>query len=417
MPRRPPQRSPLHAPLAFCAAAALAALFGCGDGEKPPLPVEKPAPPPTPPPARTLMPDAELLYTTGLEARDPDRFVANVKRAAELGLRKANHRLGLYYYRGEFNQLRDFNEAAHWFQAGAEKGDPLAMQAIGWACHTGLGVPQDDAQAEQWLRKAVAGGSESAAGALDIVCKGHWTVYRTDGSEHTTWDKPAGSEGIWRLTRIEPKYAGNADFIYFKPDGWPQPEKMPVRPEPSYVVYYWTGKDWRTREELPPATHRRLLEAATPEHLEAAAVYNKGFAPMRALRARMMLAHFRRQAQKPGLTEHDRTQAESQARFQERLLKDYEEHPEKAPGGSRYKEEPPEDLSKALSFRLLALETRNGLDKVYGDRAKAYEKAAKLKREGDPQKELPDLEASCEEGEAYLKLQEDLLRTLEAHIK
>ena len=85
------------------------------------------------------------------------------QRAAQ-GDMTAQHNLGRRYYRGE-GVPQDDAEAAAWYRKAADQGDPHAQYNLGVLYGEGQGVPQDDAQAVAWTRKAADQGEPRAVPA------------------------------------------------------------------------------------------------------------------------------------------------------------------------------------------------------------------------------------------------------------
>lgn len=109
----------------------------------------------------------DLLY--GLPA-ERDRAQGNVhlRKAAELGHRRAQAMLGANYFKGR-GVTRDYDEAVHWLQIAAEDGDPLAQRLLGEAYRDGRGVEKDPVLALKWLALSGRGGSVAAR----FMAQGH----------------------------------------------------------------------------------------------------------------------------------------------------------------------------------------------------------------------------------------------------
>ncbi len=56
----------------------------------------------------------------------------------------------------------DDAEAAKWFRKAAKQGDAQAQHNLGVMYQTGMGVPEDDAEAVKWFRKAAEQGYANA---------------------------------------------------------------------------------------------------------------------------------------------------------------------------------------------------------------------------------------------------------------
>lgn len=82
----------------------------------------------------------------------------------------------------------------------AEGGDAAAEKRLGEAYHTGLGAPQDDQSAAEWLRKAALQGDSGAATELgDLYSysrrKGRDSNLEVDDSEAAKWYRIAADKG------------------------------------------------------------------------------------------------------------------------------------------------------------------------------------------------------------------------------
>lgn len=95
----------------------------------------------------SAMLDLGLLYGYRLNA--PALGFEWCRRAAELGNREAQWRLGQMYEEG-FGAAKDPAQAVYWYK----KADiPLAYKDLARCYREGIGVPKDAAQAEYWQRK------------------------------------------------------------------------------------------------------------------------------------------------------------------------------------------------------------------------------------------------------------------------
>ena len=92
--------------------------------------------------------DLGLLYGYRLNA--PALGFEWCRRAAELGNREAQWRLGQMYEEG-FGVAKNPAQAVYWYK----KADiPLAYKDLARCYREGIGVPKDAAQAEYWQCKA-----------------------------------------------------------------------------------------------------------------------------------------------------------------------------------------------------------------------------------------------------------------------
>ena len=63
-------------------------------------------------------------------------------------------------------RYRDDYEAARWYRAAAEQGNPNAENNLGVLYESGRGVPRDKREALRWFRAAAAKGHPGAKEAL-----------------------------------------------------------------------------------------------------------------------------------------------------------------------------------------------------------------------------------------------------------
>lgn len=83
--------------------------------------------------------------------------LALARPAAAKGDAKAAFVLGQLYGSGKGGVESDYAAAAKWYKAAAEKGDPIAQVWFASSLAGGRGVPKDQAEADRWYVKAVAG--------------------------------------------------------------------------------------------------------------------------------------------------------------------------------------------------------------------------------------------------------------------
>ena len=89
------------------------------------------------------------------------------REKAEQGDAKAQYNLGWMYYKGE-GVPQDDAEAAKWFRKAAVQGNDRAQFGLGVMYDEGQGVPQDDAEALKWYRKAAEQGNADAQNNLGV---------------------------------------------------------------------------------------------------------------------------------------------------------------------------------------------------------------------------------------------------------
>ena len=84
----------------------------------------------------------------------------SIKERAEQGDAEAQSALGIMYDLGE-GVPEDDAEAVKWYRKAAEQGNADAQCNLGIMYDLGEGVPEDDAEAAKWFRKAAEQGEGS----------------------------------------------------------------------------------------------------------------------------------------------------------------------------------------------------------------------------------------------------------------
>jgi TPR repeat protein len=87
------------------------------------------------------------------------------RAAADTGDPVGQHDLGVLYYKGQGVRL-DYNVAAHWVALAAQQGHPYAACDLGYLYENGRGVPLDYVAAYTWYSRAAASGDARAAAHL-----------------------------------------------------------------------------------------------------------------------------------------------------------------------------------------------------------------------------------------------------------
>jgi len=81
----------------------------------------------------------------------------SIKERAEQGDAEAQSALGIMYDLGE-GVPEDDAEAVKWYRKAAEQGNGEAQHTLGIMYANGKGVPEDDVEAAKWYRKAAEQG-------------------------------------------------------------------------------------------------------------------------------------------------------------------------------------------------------------------------------------------------------------------
>ncbi|WP_232792779.1 peptidoglycan-binding protein [Caulobacter hibisci] len=119
--------------------------------------------------------DGEALFADAvrrLEAKDR-AGIAPLRKAANLGLPKAQFLLAKMYEMGEGGQKKDLTEARRWYERAAQSGDASAMHNVGLFASRGQGGPENWTTAATWFRKAAeAGLVDSQFNLAQLYAKG-----------------------------------------------------------------------------------------------------------------------------------------------------------------------------------------------------------------------------------------------------
>ena len=84
----------------------------------------------------------------------------------------AQYKLGVIYHNGQ-GVPEDDAQAAVWYRKAAEQGDAAAQTYLGWMYDIGYGVLQNYAQATVWYRKAVEQRDADAPGESHLEFRSH----------------------------------------------------------------------------------------------------------------------------------------------------------------------------------------------------------------------------------------------------
>ena len=98
-----------------------------------------------------------LITSTAFSAPDFEETMA----AAKQGNAVAQYNLGVMYAKGDGVPENDA-EAVKWYRKAAEQGNAIAQYNLGVKYDNGEGVPENDAEAVKWYRKAADQGYAAA---------------------------------------------------------------------------------------------------------------------------------------------------------------------------------------------------------------------------------------------------------------
>ena len=105
-----------------------------------------------------------LLSFQSVNALDFDE----TKVLADQGDVNAQFNLGSMYEKGEGVPENDA-EAVKWYRKAADQGNADAQLILGYMYEQGKGVPENDAEAVKWYRKAAEQGSERGQTKLGLI--------------------------------------------------------------------------------------------------------------------------------------------------------------------------------------------------------------------------------------------------------
>ncbi len=156
--------------------------------------------------------DAEAQYNLGAMyfGQNPEKAIAWLTKAAVQGYSHAFTLLGSIYGHGTGGVALDTQKAAQWYRQGADGGDAQCQYTLGYMYAEGTWVPQDDAQANYWLEKAMASGKlaqeqYNAALAYNIeVCKrmGAKGVKKVTAPEQNTMSSAENAQLVEHLPNV-----------------------------------------------------------------------------------------------------------------------------------------------------------------------------------------------------------------------
>ncbi len=120
-------------------------------------------------------------------------FTSALRKAAEQGDADSQAGLGAAYFSG-LGVPQDYAEAMRWYRKAADQGDARAQVAVGWMYATGTGVPQNYTEAVKWIRKSADQGYGWAQSVLgSMYFEGTGVVQ--DYTEAFKWFQRAAEQG------------------------------------------------------------------------------------------------------------------------------------------------------------------------------------------------------------------------------
>ena len=149
----------------------------------------------TPPPAAPQE-NAQALFDDGvrkIEAKDRSGLEI-MRKAANLGLPRAQFYLGKMYEMGEGGVKKDLAEARRWTERAATAGDARAMHNLALFYFKGEGGAKNSTTAANWFRKAADQGLVDSQFNLAQLYEGGWGVSQNP-AEAYKWYVIAGRAG------------------------------------------------------------------------------------------------------------------------------------------------------------------------------------------------------------------------------
>lgn len=152
---------------------------------------------------------AKTQYRIGKDCEKDNNFeeaLSCYKKAAELGLPEAQHKLGSIYY-----SAKSFDEAFRWFSKAAEQGMAKAQLFLGGMYFLGDGVEENQELGFEWCEKAAKQGDEVAKYVLMQMRKFQERASQNDSEALEEYENAAEKNEI---KSIMEKVAKNPDLIY-----------------------------------------------------------------------------------------------------------------------------------------------------------------------------------------------------------
>ena len=156
---------------------------------------------------------AVLLVSGGASAQAPTTStetaeIAALRVKANAGDADAQYNLGVWYHFGK-GVPQDDAQAVSWFRKAAEQGDAGAQYNLGIAYRLGEGVPQDYAQAASWYLKSAEQGNPGAQFNLGLMYSNGQGVPQNYVEAHK-WRNLAASRAD---AEDQKRYAGFRDAL------------------------------------------------------------------------------------------------------------------------------------------------------------------------------------------------------------
>ena len=140
------------------------------------------------------------LTERGEDSREKADCLKTIKEVASKGLAAAQYNLGIIHHTGQGVPQSDAL-AVEWYRKAADQGNIYAQYNLGYKYRDGsVGLPQSDALAVEWFRKAADQGCADAQNDLGVMyadgCGGLPKSYSTA----LWWARKAQAQGLERAT-------------------------------------------------------------------------------------------------------------------------------------------------------------------------------------------------------------------------
>ena len=159
---------------------------------------------------------SDKLYYEGKELYDIQDYQEAfplLKKAAEMGHKKAQFRVGRCYERGHGVAV-DEKKAYYWYSRSAKQGVGKALYAVGNCYKHGIGVAQNDKEAFAWFGKAAQQGSAEGQYAVGkCYLKGEGVAanqMRARGWIRKAIQNPSGGSDVYAKIKADASH-GDAD--------------------------------------------------------------------------------------------------------------------------------------------------------------------------------------------------------------
>ncbi|MGB8353436.1 MAG: DUF3592 domain-containing protein [Chthoniobacteraceae bacterium] len=149
----------------------------------------------TPSPTAASTPASPNASTAAAPSATPDLQRGNqlLREDADKGDAKAQRYVAIWYFAGKEGYPKDPVKAAEWMRKSADQGDPEAENFMGQFYASGTGVEKNLETAVQWLQKAAAQGEPHACFSLGTASEKGLGGLPQDNAKAIEWYRKAGN--------------------------------------------------------------------------------------------------------------------------------------------------------------------------------------------------------------------------------